>query len=436
MANNISPIGRGLFCFKWYIRLINDNLMLRHRYTIGKENIPSREEKFFIACNHQNAANDAINIAFAFPLDRIQHFVVRANVFSLHPLITKFLSWLGLMPAFRMNWEGGDVLAENYRLFDRLATRLNQGRCVLVFPEAGHTQGHYLDPFSTGLVRMAFHAAKYYDWKEDIKILPTAHHYSDYFDIQVDFMWMVAKPISLKPYYEEFQEHPYSVMRKVTKLLRSTIQGMMLDEGEENYATKDFLRRSAMNPATLKGLELPERLAEDKAFVEHVKGLMDNEELISLTAEVKQKEMDLGIKDVMIEERPSWPKTIGNALLELILLPLWIVSLWPHLICYKLPLLLLKEDKMFINSYRLILSIVILYPLFALITLLVMGLCWGMWWQAIVWILLWIPICRFCWWYSQKVHHTIRSVRYLTHSNAVKEIEKLRDRIKSIINLR
>ena len=57
--------------------------MIRHRYTVGKENIPAKGEKYFIACNHQNAANDAINIAFAYPVDYLQHFVVRANVFSL-----------------------------------------------------------------------------------------------------------------------------------------------------------------------------------------------------------------------------------------------------------------------------------------------------------------------------------------------------------------
>ena len=425
----------GLVLYKWYINLINSTLMIRHRYMVGKENIPAKGEKYFIACNHQNAANDAINIAFAYPIDYLQHFVVRANVFSLNPAITAFLSWLGLMPAFRMGWEGGEALEENYRLFDKLALRINQGRNVLVFPESGHTQGHYLDPFSTGLVRMAFHTAKYNGWKEDIKILPTAHHYSDYFDVQTDFLWMVGEPISLQPYYERFQEHPYPVMREVTRRMRKAIQEMMLDEGKENYATKDFLRRSALNPATMKNLPLPEKLAEDKVFVEHLKTLMDNEELITLTDELKQREETLGIQDTMMAAPPSWAGTLAWGLLALVLLPLWIVSLWPHIICYKLPLVLLKEDKMFTNSYRVILSIVILYPLFALITLLVMGLGWGMWWQAILWILLWIPIGKFCWWYSQRAHNVFRAVRYLTHPSEIKVIGQLRERIKEIINI-
>ena len=423
----------GLVLYKWYINLINSTLMIRNRYTVGKENIPAKGEKYFIACNHQNAANDAINIAFAYPVDYLQHFVVRANVFSLNPAITSFLSWLGLMPAFRMGWEGGEALEDNYRLFDRLAVRINQGRNVLVFPESGHTQGHYLDPFSTGLVRMAFHTAKYNDWKEDIKILPTAHHYSDYHDAQYDFLWMVGEPISLQPYYAEFQEHPYRVMREVTRKMRASIQSMMLDEGQDHYAEKDFLRRSALNPATMKNLPLPEKLAEDKVYVEQLKPLMDNEELVEQVDELMECEEKLGIRDTMMAAPPTWAGTLAKGLLALALLPLWIVSLWPHIICYWAPLALLKEDKMFTNSYRLILSIVVLYPLFALITLLVMGLGFGMWWQALVWILLWIPIGKFCWWYSQRAHNVIRALRYLTHPSEVKAIARIRESIKEII---
>ena len=337
----------GLVLYKWYINLINSTLMIRNRYTVGKENIPAKGEKYFIACNHQNAANDAINIAFAYPVDYLQHFVVRANVFSLNPAITSFLSWLGLMPAFRMGWEGGEALEENYRLFDRLAVRINQGRNVLVFPESGHTQGHYLDPFSTGLVRMAFHTAKYNDWKEDIKILPTAHHYSDYHDAQYDFLWMVGEPISLQPYYAEFQEHPYRVMREVTRKMRASIQSMMLDEGQDHYAEKDFLRRSALNPATMKNLPLPEKLAEDKVYekdflrrsalnpatmknlplpeklaedkvyVEQFKPLMDNEELVEQVDELMEREEKLGIRDTMMAAPPSWAGTLAWGLLTL-----------------------------------------------------------------------------------------------------------------------
>ena len=119
-----------------------------------------------------------------------------------------------------------------------------------------------------------------------------------------------------------------------------------------------------------------------KIYVEQLKPLMDNEELVEQVDELMEREEELGIRDTMMAAPPTWTGTLAKGLLVLALLPLWIVSLWPHIICYWAPLALLKEDKMFTNSYRLILSIVILYPLFTLITLLVMGLGFGMWWQA------------------------------------------------------
>ena len=57
----------GLVLYKWYINLINSTLMIRNRYTVGKENIPAKGEKYFIACNHQNAATIICSILWYAP---------------------------------------------------------------------------------------------------------------------------------------------------------------------------------------------------------------------------------------------------------------------------------------------------------------------------------------------------------------------------------
>ena len=419
--------------FKSYLVFVHEALLVRRRYTIGMENIPKEGERFFIVCNHQNTANDPLNIVFGLPVRRHICAMARANVFSVNPQITRFLKWIGLLPAFRLGWEGGEGLEHNFESFDIVAERINGGYPVIVFPEAGHTQGHWLDPFTTGTVRMAFHAAKKADWKEDIKIVPTAHHYSDYFDVQTDFLWKVARPISLKPYYKEFQEHPNAVMRKVTRQMRDTIQEMMLDEGKDDYEAKDFLRTSALNSATLQDIELPERLELDKAFVAQ---LIDNPEyakIIDFTEELRQKEASVGVDDVTVEKRPSWLSAAKWAVVLLLLLPLWIVSLWPHGICYYVPTLFLKTDKMFRNSYRAIMSLLMLYPLAFVVTVLVMGLGFGMWWQALVWIALWIPLGKFSWWYYKHLRQLRRTLCYLTHKASVRDIERLRGQIRQLL---
>ena len=490
--------------FKAYLRLVHETLMVRHRYTVGAENIPEYGDHFFITSNHQNTANDPLNIVFALPLRWHVCAMARANVFEVHPLITRFLHYIGLLPAYRFGWEGGEGLEHNFHSFDLVAARINgtagptlgdqisenvttaattpapkgegQGGAkgpsfpVIVFPEAGHTQGHWLDPFTTGTVRMAFHAAKAAGWQHDIKLLPTAHHYADYFDVRADFMWMVAPPISLQPYYAAYQEHPNSTMRTVTRQLRETIHSMMLDEGADDYDVKDFLRLSAFNPiagntsapavplseiesprikpprptppriyaytrrqqwlyANLRdAVPLPERLAADKRFIDRLCSHDRYADIIRLGRQLMTAEQHYSITDLDIACPWSPLVIIGWAVVLIALLPLWIISLWPHAICYSVPPLLLKTDKMFRNSYRYILSVLVLYPLAAIITItagIIMsitaetgitiagGITVSYWLMAVVWVALWLPLGIFCHWHYQHQRRLWRAIRAL-----------------------
>lgn len=412
--------------FKRYLRLINDTLLFRRRYVVGSERLPKEGERFIIVCNHQNTANDPLNIIFSLP----QHWHVcamaRANVFQVHPLVTRFLNWIGLTPAFRFGWEGGKGLEQNFESFDKLAERVNSAFPTIVFPEAGHTQGHYLGNFTTGTVRMAFYAAKANGWQEDIKIVPTAHHYSDFFDVQTEFLWMVGQPVSLQPYYEQFQEHPNSVMRDITQRLHESIQQMMLDEGEDDYDVKDFIRRSALNPATLQEMALPERLQRDKAFMQQLRSSTSYNEILATAKELKTAEERAGVDDITVEKRTGILTVIAWTLLLIALLPLWMVSLWPHAVCYALPPRLIRTDKMFTNSYRYVMSALLLYPLAAIITL-ATGIAAGWWWQTLIWLLLWIPLGRFCWWYYQKSRRLKRTCCRLMQPQRMREIERLRE---------
>ena len=415
---------------KSYLRFVHEQLMVRRRYTTGLEKLPKEGERYFIVCNHQNTANDPLNIVFSLPLRQHICALARANVFSVNPLFTRFLYWIGLLPAFRFGWEGAEGLESNFESFDIVAERINAGFPVIVFPEAGHTQGHYLDQFTTGTVRMAFHAAKANGWQEDVKIVPTAHNYSDYFDVRTEFLWMIGDPISLKPYYEDYQEHPNSVMRNITQDIRDRIQHMMLDEGKDDYEILDYLRCSALNPATMKQLTLPERLEADRQFISQLNKNPEKQTIIQMTTKLRELEQQAGIDDMTVAQKPGWLSTCVWMILLLALLPSWVVSLWPHAICYSLPPRLIRKDKMFTNSYRYIMSVLLLYPLFALVTLLVMGIGWGLWWQALVWILLWVPLGKYAWWYYQRLRQTKRALCYLLKPHRIKDIESIRSDIK------
>ena len=427
--------------FKAYLTFMHEALMIRHRYTLGKDRLPAKGEKYFIVCNHQNCANDPLNIMFALPLGTRIGAMARANVFSVSRPITAFLRWIGLVPAFRMGWEGAAGLEHNFQSFDMVAESVNMHRPFIIFPEAGHTQGHYLGRFTTGAVRAAFHVAKSNGWREDIKIVPAAHHYEDYFKIRTDFLLQFSEPISLQPYYERFQQHPNSVMREITHILHDRIQQMMLDEGEDDYAEKDFLRCSALNPAshhpspTTHHLPpLPERLQHDKAFISSLCSNPRYADIISMARKLKGMEDDAGTDDITIHRNRGTLAIFLRELLLMVLSPVWIATLFPHAICYTLPLRLLHEDKMFTNSYRYILNVLGLYPLFAVLSLVIGGAVLGWWWQTVLWLLLWIPAARFCWWYYQSFVSVRHAVLWAQLPSVTKaEILTLRKQIKDII---
>lgn len=378
----------GYTFFKRYVRFVNNNLMLRRRYVIGRENIPAEGERFLIVSNHENTAMDPLNIIFDLPDDERVGSVARGNMFGLHPIASRFLTWLGIVPAYRLDYDGIETLEKNTISFQNISDKVNSGTPVIVFPSAGHSQGHYILPFTTGFVKMAFYCLEQDNWQHDVKILPTAVVYSSYMALRGEFMWVVGKPISLLPYKEEYEQHPFKVLRRIRDYAHTSIQAMMLDESGDNYDEVDFLRRSPyFNQAATK--PLPIRLEGDKAFVKRLRDNSQFQDIISLTKQLIADEKAHKVTEVTLDRKTS--EGLVRALLLLLFLPLGIISLFPHALCYWLPTLLLKEDKMFTASYRFIISVLFLYPLFAIITLLVLGLAFNSWLTAIVWILLWIP---------------------------------------------
>lgn len=421
------------YSFKWYIKQVHDTLLLRKRYVFGLENLPKEGERYFIVCNHQNTGNDPLNIVFALPFHVRTCAMARANLFEIHPKITSFLHWVGMVPAFRFDYEGAQGVESNYSSFDQVAERLNAGFPFIVFPEAGHTQGHYIGRFTTGTVRIAFHAAKQNGWKEDVKILPTATHYSDYFGVQIDFIWKIAPAISLQPYYEEFQEHPNTVMRKITRQMHDTIQQMMLDEGAEDYETKDFLRLSTLNFPQRDRLALPQRLEKDQAFASRLNSHPQYAEIIAAAQQLQEKLQQIGTTEPVLASQPGVLSLLAHLLLHVMLLPCWPLLFWPHALCYSLPLLMLKTDRMFTNTYRYIFSVLLIYPLTALLTILGLGLGFGLWWQSVLWVALWPLTGKLGWRCYQSLKKLKRIGCVLLHRKECQEAMQLRNHIAELL---
>lgn len=406
----------GYRLFKHYVRFLQDHLLFKHRYVEGIEYLPEPGEPYIIPAQHQNAAIDPLIILLSHKQCQHPYVLAMGGVFLLNPLLNKIWDWVGMLPAFRMSEEGVDEAVKRARwVIDFAAEKMHDGEPVIIFPEEKHHMERWMRVWQLGYLNIAFKTAEMFDFQRDVQIVPTAHHYSNFFGLRRDYLVRYSEPISLQPYYEQYKTKPRTTVRELNKMVRERVSKMMLfTEDVEHEPMLEFVRHThTAKTFTLqhgfKADYLPDQLAADQLLWKQLEqaGAEKVElyaRLTELTEEISNEEKRLHLTSHAAEEPASSPLKLSLALLaQLLLLPLWLFAMVPNGLFYYIPPMFMPNKDtdtyalVFTQSMQLIISALALIPLTALISLLVMGLCWGWWWQAIVWIAAWYPMALFAW---------------------------------------
>ena len=138
------------------------------------------------------------------------------------------------------------------------------------------------------------------------------------------------------------------------------------------------------------------------------------------------------------QKQQSGIKLALSVLAQLVMLPLWVFSLFPSAIMYFLPPVFMpgKEDpyyRVYTQAMQFILSILILIPFNVLAILLVLGLVWGWWWQAVLWILLLYPLTLFAWHEGQWMHRTWEQLSMRLHKAKSRKLRDLYERFYGLV---
>ena len=102
--------------FRSYIQYVNSSLYFHKEHVVGLENVPVNGTPMVVVSNHQNCLNDPLCVCLKLT-DRRMNFLARANVFK-NPIFNKALRAMGLLPAYRMGYEGLAAVSKNQETID------------------------------------------------------------------------------------------------------------------------------------------------------------------------------------------------------------------------------------------------------------------------------------------------------------------------------
>ena len=426
------------------MQYVNSGLYFRKEHIVGLENVPADGTPVVVVSNHQNCLNDPLCVCLMLT-DRRMNFLARANVFK-NPIFNKALRAMGLLPAYRMSHEGYAAVAKNRSTLEAAGEALTNGETVMLYPEAGHQDKRWLGVFRVTYLKMAFDAAEKMNFEQDVMILPSCNHYSNYFHARTDMLIKFGEPISLKPYYEQYKESPRETMTMINQMVREKIQEMMLHVDDlEHYDQIDFLRdngygRKFAIEHGYKFRYLPSRLISDQKLVTALQNAYNEqpelmEQIYSDTARLIEGQKKLKIRDWLFIHNPGVEAPILRGLGLLALLPLFLVSFLPTLLLFVLPKIFLKKlikDQMFVSSFNIGVSVFVTVPLCLFVPSILLWIFAGFWW-ALAYFVAFPAMFILAWNFMRMFLKFVGSCRFVARKNRA-EIAELRELRNSIFD--
>jgi hypothetical protein len=345
-----------------------------------------------------------------------------------------------------MSHEGFGAINKNRETMDDAGQALTDGETLMLYPEADHQDKRWLGKFKLGYLRIAFEAAEKMNFEQDVMILPSCNHYSNYFHARTDMLIKFAEPISLKPYYERYKEAPRETMMEVNTIVRDTIQQMMLHiEDLDHYEEIDFIRESGYGRKYAKehGYKfnyLPSRLLSDQKLVAELQRAYteNKEEMEGVYADIRSYAeglKELNIRDWLFIHNPGIEAPIIRGLGLLLLLPLFIVSIIPTALLFIIPKIFLNiliKDQMFISSFNVGVSVFVSVPICLIIPSILLWIFAGFWW-ALGYFVAFPFMFVLAWNFMRMFQKFMGSCRFVARKNRdkVSKLKEIRQRIFS-----
>lgn len=393
--DNIDRFSRKYEFFMRYLCFAHNHVYYSNFYVLNRENIPPKGQPVIVIANHQNGLMDALAILHTMYKDRRQPvFIARGDIFKKE-FIARILRFLKIMPTFRSRDGSISDVKSNVATFNRAARVLRRGGTIVIFPEAGHQQGHYMSTFKKGFPRIAFAAEELNDFNLGVQILPLNIHYSNYFSFRSDLMVTVGKPFKIDEFFDLYKGKPNDAYIALNVKARERVKELTPDIDIPEYYNEieALTQMMSFNYLKHKGLRanyLPNQKDAAMTVIANLKILNtqhpdDFTSLMLITREYMRLLQQLSLQNWVINRKLSVFRLTGRAFLSILGLPLFLFGLLNNLI----PILITNfitnkiKDRMLHSSFQYVLSWVICFPinyviLFTVVSLLTKNALWGL----------------------------------------------------------
>lgn len=396
----------------------------------GLENIP-KEGCVIWSSNHTNALMDPLVVLASTRYPKV--YLARADIFRSSPFVVKILTFLKIMPIYRIR-DGFESVRHNDEIINRTVDVLMDNTPICLYPEATHRAKHSMLKLSKGIFHIAFTVNEKAAGTKPVLILPIGLDYGDYFRFRSTALIRFGKPIDVTAFLNENQEltQPQQ-MQKLRDILTEKMSELIsFIPDDENYdavweyaklksGNKEYFKRTLAECErneghSLKGL-LGIQAVNRHAIAEALLMRLDNPEKASgLFADIDAQRVwriQHGVSVKSVAGPATWPTAIVKLLVSLLGLPYYLFCGLVTLPVWLPSVFILSrvDDDAFYNTAR-------MGTRLALSWIYVLGFgiaffCTLPLWAAIVCTLLLLPAYSFIYDYREFVRRALSDVRWL-----------------------
>lgn len=422
-----------------YLNIAHNHIYYRHFYILNQENIPRKGEPTIVIANHQNGVMDAMAILHTMSQDHRQPvFIARGDIFKKDG-VAKILRFLKIMPTFRTRDGNRDDVRSNIALYERAARVLKDGGTIVIFPEATHQHGHFMNTFKKGFCRIAFSAEEINDFKLGVKVLPLNIHYSNYFNFRSDLMVTVGESFTYEEFFDLYKEHPNDAYLALNEKARARVKEITPDiDIPEYYNEIESLTQMMSEPLLKhKGLKtsyLPNQKDAAMTIIANLKQFKDKEPeqfeiLMQQTREYTTLLQQRGLHHWVINRKLSIFRFIVRSLLMVASLPLFLFGYINNLIPFAITKRFANKakDPMLRSSFQYVSSTVATFPIYYLLLLGIVWIISKKFWIALAYVVLTFMTALFVHYYKIAIRkfYTVFHAMSLRHTDDYQKLSSL-----------